>query len=333
MGDKVKRYKVKEANKELIDQIQFPQFFIKVTASDIFGTSEELLNRESLLKDFKLSEEETKIEFDKISSDLYKVDLEESKKDEYRPSFTKIEDNMVKDPIAEYILAKPKENQITDITSELMHIVGNMYPIADQEIKIYIGRILNGLSAEQLRDILARKWSYIDKIKSKIRQLSDAYAELQFDKFLKQKKIGTKENWKLGNEIVPGNIGSSIGNSLYEREGTMNNFEERVIMEIGTSSNVVFWHRNLERGKGFFINGFKANHYPDFILQTKSGKTILIETKGDHLDGTDSAAKCRLGNEWEKQAGDKFAYFMIFDKKEIDGAFTLDKAKETIKGM
>jgi type III restriction enzyme len=333
MGAKVKRYKVKESNKDFINKIEFPQFFIKVTASDIFGTDEELLNRESLLKDFKLSDEDIKIGFDQISSDLYKIDLEEGKKNEYRPSFTKIEDSMVKDPITEYILAKPKENQITDITHQMMQIIGNMYPIADQEIKVYIGRILNSMNTEQLRDILVRKWSYTDKIKVKIRQLSDAYAEGRFMDLLKSKKINTKANWKLGNEIVPGKPGSSIGNSLYEREGSMNGFEERVAMEIGTSSNVAFWHRNLERGKGFYINGFKANHYPDFILQTKSGKTILIESKGDHLDGSDSEAKCRLGNEWERQAGNDFSYFMVFDKKEIAGAYTLDKAKELISKM
>lgn len=333
MGTKVKRYKVKESNKEFIDKIEFPQFFIKVTASDIFGTEEELLNRESLLKDFKLSDEDIKIDFDQISSDLYKIDLEESKKDDYRPSFTKIEDSMVKDPIAEYILAKPKENQITDITHQMMQTIGNMYPIPDQEIKVYIARILNSMNPEQLRDILVRKWSYTDKIKNKIRQLADLYAENRFMDLLKSKRISTKANWKLGKEIVPGHTGSSIGNSLYEREGMMNGFEERVAMEIGTSSNVAFWHRNLERGKGFYINGFKTNHYPDFIMQTKSGKTILIETKGDHLDGSDSEAKCRLGNEWEKHAGQDFAYFMVFDKKEIKGAYTLDKAKELICKM
>jgi type III restriction enzyme len=333
MGTKVKRYKVKETNKQFIDKLEFPQFFIKVSASDIFGTAEELLNRESLLKDFKLSDEDIKIDFDQISSDLYKIDLEESKKDEYRPSFTKIEDSMVKDPISEYILSKPKESQITDITHQMMQIIGNMYPIPDQEIKVYIARILSSMNAEQLRDILVRKWSYTDKIKSKIRQLSDSYAEGRFMDLLKSKKINTKTNWKLSSEIVPGNTGSSIGNSLYEREGAMNGFEERVAMEIGTSSNIIFWHRNLERGKGFYINGFKANHYPDFILQTKSGKTILIETKGDHLDGSDSEAKCRLGNEWERQAGPNFSYFMVFDKKEIKGAFTLDKAKELISKM
>lgn len=333
MGEKVKRYGMKENCRESATSIKLPQFFLNVVASDIFNTSEELLNRESLLKDFKLADEDTKIDFDQISSDLYKIDLEEAKKNEYRPSFTKIEDQVIKDPIAEYILAKPKENQIADITYQIMKIIGNMYPIADQEIQKYVSRILEGLNTEQLRDILVRKWSYTDKIKVKIRSLSDEYAEKRFNDFIKSRKIKVMSNWNLPEAIVPGNLGSSIGNSLYEREGSMNNFEEKVIMEIGTSSNVLFWHRNLERGKGFYINGFKANHYPDFILYTKSGKTILVETKGDHLDNTDSAAKCRLGNEWEKQAGHDFAYFMIFDQKEVDGAYTLDKAKELIKEM
>jgi type III restriction enzyme len=333
MGTKVKRYKVKEAYKEFIDKIEFPQFFIKVTASDIFGTEEELLNRESLLKDFKLSDEDIKIDFDQISSDLYKIDLEKASGDDYRPSFVKIEDSTVKDPIAEYILAKPEEGQINDITHRMMKAVGNMYPIPDQEIKKYIGRIIKSMNSEQKNDAIQKTESYVLKIKDKIRQLADSYAEGRFMDLIKSKRISTKGNWNLSKEIVPGNTGSSIGNSLYEKEGSMNNFEERVAMELGTSSNIEFWHRNLERGKGFYINGFKANHYPDFIMRTKSGKTILVETKGDHLDNTDSAAKCRLGNEWERQAGNDFAYFMIFDKKEVDGAYTLDKAKELIGRM
>jgi len=333
MGDKVKRYRVKEARKEIIEKIDFPQFFLKVTASDIFGTDLELLNRESLLKDFRLSDEDIKIDFDQISSELYKVDLTETVKDNYTPNWIKIEESLVKDPIAEYILAKPKDAQISDITHQIMQLIGNMYPIPDQEIKVYVGRILKRMNTEQMRHILVKKWSYKDKIKVKIRQLADNYAETQFMDLIKSKRITAKKNWKLGKEIVPGKVGSSIGNSLYEKEGTMNNFEERVIMEIGTSSNIVFWHRNLERGKGFYINGFKANHYPDFILRTKSGKTILIETKGDHLDGSDSEGKCRLGNEWERQAGQNFSYFMIFDKKEVKGAFTLDKARELISKM
>lgn len=333
MGDKVKRYQMKDSCLEVAEKVHLPQFLLEVPSSDIFNTGEELLNRESLLKDFKLSDEDTKIDFDKISSDLYKVDLEESSKGEYRPSFTKIEDQVVKDPITEYILSRPRENQITDTTAQIMSIVGNMYPIPDQEIKKYVMRILDALNSEQLHDILVRKWTYTDKIKQKIRMLSDSYAERRFDDLVKSRKIKVESTWKLPSVIIPGSVGSSIGNSLYEREGTMNGFEEKVIMEIGTSSNIAFWHRNLERGKGFYINGYKANHYPDFILVTKKGKIILVETKGDHLDNADSAQKCRLGSKWEQLAGSNYAYFMIFDQKEVEGAYKLDKAKELIKGM
>ena len=173
MGDKVKRYKVKEVNKQFIDKIEFPQFYIKVTASDIFGTNEELLNRDSLLKDFRLSAEDIKINFDESSSDLYKVDLEESSKNDFSPTFTKIENSLIKDPIQEYILAKPKAHQITDITHQIMQIIGKMYPIPDQEIKMYISRVLDSMNSEQLRDVLIRKESFTTRVKNKIRGVTD----------------------------------------------------------------------------------------------------------------------------------------------------------------
>ena len=75
-----------------------------------------------------------------------------------------------------------------------MQIIGNMYPIPDQEIKVYVGRILKGMNAEQMRDILVRKWSYTDKIKAKIRQLSDSYAEKRFMDLVKSKRIIAKQN-------------------------------------------------------------------------------------------------------------------------------------------
>ena len=333
MGEKVKRYRIVDVNKDLASGIKLPQFFLEVQQSDIFGTDKILLNQESLLKNFKLSNEDSKIDFDQITSDLYKVDIEQIKKDEYAPRFTKIEDMQVKDPIVEYILAKPKEGQIKDIAHQLVQLVGDMYPIPDKEIRAYVERILKQLNAEQLQDILVRKWSYSDKIKAKIRLHADSYAEGQFNDLIKIRKVVTKPIWNFPEMIVPGPLGSSIGHSLYEREGAMNNFETTVITDIASLSNIAFWHRNLGRGKGFSINGFKSNHYPDFIVVSKSGKIIIVETKGDDRDNSDSAAKCRLGNKWAELAGKDFLYFMVFDKKAIEGAYTVDKAKELIKQL
>jgi type III restriction enzyme len=111
----------------------------------------------------------------------------------------------------------------------------------------------------------------------------------------------------------------------------MNTFEQDVIMNIASLDNILFWHRNLEKGKGFALNGFDSNHYPDFILYTKNGILILIETKGDYLDNDDSRAKNALGKKWAEKSGDNFKYFMVFQKKEVSGSYTSNSIKEIIR--
>ena len=332
MGDKVKTAQFRSAFKAAAKAIHLPQFHLKVASNAMFGIGDQvLLNQESLLKDFKLSKYDTLLDFDQIQSDLYKVDLQEAKKDEYTPSFMKIENSMLKEPLVDYILAKPKENQIKDISYQLMSTIGNLYPIPEQEIKRYIQRILENMTQEQLRDILVRRLSYSDKIKAKIKSHADSYAEERFDAGVTVGRIDTTPSWKFPELIIPGKQAPSIGKSLYEIESSMNNFEIKVISEIAGMSNVKFWHRNQVRGKGFAINGFKSNHYPDFIAYTDSGKILVIETKGDDRDNSDSEAKCRLGLKWAELAGKEYLYMMIFDQKEVKGAYSFDKAKALIR--
>ena len=147
-------------------------------------------------------------------------------------------------------------------------------------------------------------------------------------------KITTQGVWKFEPAIIPSKIGNDIGNSLYIHEGDMNGLEEKFILEISNASNIAFWHRNLGRGKGFSLNGFKSNHYPDFILVTKNNRVIVVETKGSDRDNSDSAAKLRLGMAWEKSTNStKYKYMMVFDKNAIDGAYNLEEAIRLIKQM
>jgi type III restriction enzyme len=181
-----------------------------------------------------------------------------------------------------------------------------------------------------LRDVLVNPLHYAAKIKFKIHQLIDKYAEGRFNDMLKAKKITAQPVWRFPVTLTPGKRGPSIGKSLYEQEADMNFFEVDVIMDIASLPNIAFWHRNLGKGKGFAINGFQNNHYPDFILVTQSGNIIVLETKGDDRDNSDSAAKCRLGNTWAAAAGPAYSYFMVFDTKQAEGAYQLSKAKELI---
>ena len=94
-----------------------------------------------------------------------------------------------------------------------------------------------------------------------------------------------------------------------------------------------WWHRNIS-GKGFCMNGF-INHYPDFIMMTERGALVLLETKGSQLDGSDSAAKIRLGKAWETACrslpGERnYVYMMVFDQQKPQGACNLAEAVDLL---
>ncbi|MEI7421714.1 MAG: DEAD/DEAH box helicase family protein [Prolixibacteraceae bacterium] len=316
----VKTYAIKEIFKEQAKQINLPQFYLKVPVSDLFGGKEEELplEKENLLDGFALSKEDTNIAFDNITSELYKVDLDETKK-EHTPTFVRL-DGAVKESVMTYILNPERKNsRIKNFTKRIMDIIGNMYPIPDKEIEKYINRILEDFKDEQFNDFANNEYTYTDKIKQKIRSLSDRFAEKKFRDFLDTDKVFIKPSFLLPQIISPGETSKNITKSLYEKEGSMNGFEERVINEIGNMNNISFWTRNIER-RGFRINGF-INHYPDFIIHTKSGKTILLETKGDHLD---AEPKIRLGAHWAGKAGNNYRYFMVYERRTVDGAYKLE---------
>ena len=123
-----------------------------------------------------------------------------------------------------------------------------------------------------------------------------------------------------------------VQKGLYKEEDNVNGFEDRVISAIANDENVLFWHRNQERGKGFFINGY-INHYPDFIVKLKSGHILLIETKGDDRDNSDSERKLELGKMWANKAGQLFRYYMVFDKKAMEGAINVKDLLNTISKL
>jgi type III restriction enzyme len=325
----VKTYSIKDIFKEQAEQLNLPQFYLKVPANDLFGQKEEELplEKENLLEGFALSKADTNIAFDSITSELYKVDLDETKK-EHTPTFVRL-DGMVKESVMAYILNPArKESRVKNFTKRIMDIIGNLYPIPDKEIEKYITRILEDFKDEQFNDFANNEYTYTDKIKLKIRSLSETFAEKKFKDFLDTDKVFIKPSFQLPQNVTPGQTSKDIAKPLYEKEGSMNGFEERVINEIGNMPNIAFWTRNIER-RGFRINGF-VNHYPDFIIQTKSGKTILLETKGDYLD---AESKIRLGGLWASKAGNNYRYFMVYERRTVDGAYKLEDFLNIIKDI
>lgn len=71
----------------------------------------------------------------------------------------------------------------------------------------------------------------------------------------------------------------------------------------------------------------------DFIVQLNSGITVLLETKGDDRDNSDSRAKVELGRTWANKAGEQYRYFMVFDKQEMEGAVTIKELLQRLSVM
>ncbi len=321
----VKTYSIKDVFAAQAAQINLPQFFIKEPASMFEEFEDKLLDFEGLLKGFLLNNYDTNIVFDAVSAELYKVDLDETKK-EHTPTFLKL-DGYVKENIMAYMLDPArKESRVKNFSKRIVDLMGKQDPVTEPEVKKYVARILEQFTDEQFTDLANREYSYATVIKNKINALKEHYAEKKFKDFLDTDKVFIKPSFSLPNNILPGDTSKAIAKSLYEREANMNGFEERVINEIANMQNIAFWTRNIER-RGFRINGF-LNHYPDFIIQTKSGKTILLETKGDHLD---AESKIALGNIWASKAGNDYRYFMVYEKRDVTGAYKLDEFLNIMK--
>lgn len=334
---KVTMYRMKEHFKEDALNLLLPKFFIEIkgAGNSLFGTESELvlLDQENLLEDFRLSTKDVDINFSELQSELYKVDLEDSGGGQSTPSFARIEDNRIRDPLVEYILTQPQENQVKSVAHALVNLIGSIYPIPEEDIKTYVSRVLSSMNSEELIHCVQNKYTYKDLIKRKIRFLADEHAEKEFQRKVDTRKIKALPNYRLKEQITPGNLAPNITGGLYEREASMNKFEEEILLKVSNLDNVKFWHRNLERGRGFAINGFKNNHYPDFLLYTKKGNVIIIETKGDDRDNSDSIAKNKLGKKWAELAGENYRYFMVFNHNAIEDAYNANDIREIISEL
>jgi type III restriction enzyme len=310
-------------------KLRLPEFYTQPLGLTLFD-DEVRVNKELFLEAFRLSQCDSQIDFTAMDGDAYRIDIEKVAEDDYKPGFWKLKSG-VREQLAEFILSRPKESQVRELTGRMCQLIGNMYPIADQEIKVYVERIFSSMSVEQLRDCVEREYSYRDKIKGKINALAVEHAEKIFGDWLAGDRLVVKESYKLSVCIHPTDTAPSIPKSLYAHEGGMNNLEIKAINDIANLDNVLFWHKIVER-KGFCLNGF-INHYPDFLVQTKNGKTLLIETKGDDRDNSDSERKLKLGKAWAGKAGNQYRYFMVFDKNPIEGAYRLDEFVSIIDSL
>lgn len=330
LGEMLQQNMVQQQYREEIKKLRIPQFYIKCQP-DLFGNDLELLEPENLSEGFSLSGQDAQVSFELATGEMYRVDIQAE--GEAVPKYKRASKSE-SEYIQRYLESLPPEGRIEQCTKLIAAQINKNNRYAAAEVEDYVRRCVANMTADELATMETAIPVYANKIQKKIDSLEEAYRLAQFKKWLDSGKIVCRESYEPAQVITPAVTTDSIPYSLYEAEkDDMNHFERQVIDVIVGTDKVRWWHRIIDR-KDFRLNGY-FNHYPDFMVKTKSGMLLLIEAKGDYLDGDDSRVKLELGRRWQEQAGRLYRYFMVFKEKELglDGAYTLDKFVDVMREL
>ncbi len=330
LGDMLKQNGIQPYLKKETSALRIPQFFLH-SAPDLFGDEFELLEQENLSEGFSLNGQDAQVSFELATGEMYRFDVEE--KGEAIPKYQRA-DSELSGFIRNRLAKLPQEQKIQKCTDLICGRLNRNNRYAAAEISAYVRRIVGGMTEDELAAMETAIPTYATKIQEKITGLEEQYRETQFYRWLDSGKLVCRDSYTLPLVITPAETTDAIPKTLYEAErNDMNDGEHELIDAVVALENVKWWHRIIER-KDFRLNGF-INHYPDFMVMTKSGKLVLIEYKGDDRDNSDSERKLKLGRSWQAQCGANYRYFMVFKNREFenDGAYTLDRFMEIMKGL
>ena len=326
----VKTATIKSIFVESAKEVCLPMFYVANDSpeSSLFGRPEDVqLVGDHLLKTFKLSAQDANITFEAAEATMYKVDIDETT-DEHAPRYEKVK-GVTYDYILNYIRAAENfQSKVRRCSSIVADTMGKMIPLTQKDIQGYVARIFEDFTEERLEDFMRHLNEYTLRIKVKILDLEDTHKEKEFRKLLDTDRVFLKPCYPIPNKITLRAPSQGITKMLHTKEDSVNGFEAEVINDVANLDSVEWWTRNVEK-RGFFINGF-INHYPDFIIKTKKGKIVLLETKGDHLD---AAKKIALGNLWASKAGSDYRYCLVYNNRQVDGAYTKSDFLELIKNL
>lgn len=308
-------YPVNERYEEIVADMQLPIFY-KKTSLSIFSENEWIpLEKSMLSENFDLSIKDADVNFMVVHPTGITIDVSES------GDAIRKRDQSLTDFIRKQYIDKSAAVRKDGLSGQLAGMI-KLDDVAEPTIRQFIRRAIERLDADEIENLVDNLYQTRDTIREKIKQLLTEHRRKMFRQWLDTGEIRLKENYIFTDRITVKEVLIGIDKGLYLAEESVNGFEYDVIAAIAEHPNVLFWHRNRSR-KDFGLNGWFDKHYPDFIVRMKSGITLLIETKGDHLDNTDSADKISLGNKWADLAGDKFKYFMVFQSKKIENAINM----------
>ena len=328
--DKMNTFKMNDIFVEEAAALRFPQFMLNVGPSFFSDNDRIPLELEHLSEGFTLKDKDVQIDFSTIEAKMARVDTDDAT--DATPRAWRLH-GIDSAYYKEWFNAQPPNIRLAHCKGLIKAKIAKLNCINDRELQGYIDRVVDTLTEDQLSDMEQSTYPYIIKVEQKIKALLATHRANMFDLWLEQGKIVCNPNYALKPIISPTSFTSTYPKSLYTSEEDMNEYERKTVWSLSSRDNIKWWHRNISR-LGFQING-AIHAYPDIIAMTTTGKILMIETKGDHLDNDESKAKAKIGHQWANLAGSQYKYFMVFQSKSPNypGAYSYDRFMEIVKGL
>ena len=263
VGNKMKHYKINQLYASEAGQLEIPQFMIE-TGRSLFSEHEhQVLTKENLYAGFSLLDKDTVIDFDSIDSEIARIDIDDS---DALPKAWKLQ-GFDSQNVKQWFDEQPSDRKMRLCKDMIIKKLSKNNAINDRDLEVYVDRIIQNLTEDQLTDMEQTPGIYVLKINKKVNSLLNEYAKKMFYEWVEQDKISCQPSYKLPREISPTNTIASIPKSLYNEEEKFDTeYERKVVMELSSLNNIKWWHRNMAR-KGFAING-AVNAYPDIMVRT-----------------------------------------------------------------
>ena len=327
--DKMNQFRMNAEFAEEASTLRFPQFTLE-TRPSLFSDSYETLEKEHLEGGFSLRDKDAHIDFNTVSAEMARVDVDDSKDSAAKAWLLSGSDSSY---FREWFHVQPSEKRLSLCKGMIKGRLSKMNCINDRELDEYINRVIGTLTEDQLSELKQSPYPYVVKIQEKVKHLLSQHRCRTFERWLEQDKIVCRPNYAMPTVISPTSFTTMVPKSLYTAEEDMDKYEFKVVWKLASLDNVKWWHRNISR-LGFQING-PVHAYPDLIVMLQSGKILMVETKGDHLDNDESKEKAKIGDQWAKLAGKQYKYYMVFETKQPDypGAYSLERFMDIVKGM
>lgn len=143
-------------------------------------------------------------------------------------------------------------------------------------------------------------------------------AELKAEQMIKMPvRLETRNNWQ---EVIAEAL-ARRGTFRFQRhyyplvgELKSEGEEFRCAQLIDSLQEVEFWVRNLERQPrySFWLQTSSDKFYPDFVVQLRDGRWLVVEYKGAHLyDAPDAREKRALGDLWAARSNTRCLFCML----------------------